>query len=227
MRAPIAAFKVPDGADPVTAEAIRSLMLGDFEKTRAALASIEADIAEQQGSLNVYEAQLTKAKQILPLIEERLGGLEDLNDKQLVRKPDLYGARQQWLESTAEIASASANMAQATARIEARTSKRAEVLATARADALQKRGDALKRIAANEQQLKKEEQRRGDRILRAPVDGNVVALTAFTVGGGVTTKDIILKIVPADAVLEIECSSTLRAPLRICGRGAPVPSPDR
>ncbi|MEQ1612361.1 MAG: HlyD family type I secretion periplasmic adaptor subunit [Hyphomicrobiaceae bacterium] len=201
---PQAAFKVPDGADPTTAEAIRSLMLGDFEKTRAALASIAADIAEQQGSLNVYEAQLAKAKQVLPLTEERLQGLEDLNDKQLVRKPDLYGARQQWLEGTNEIASASANIAQANARIEARTSKRAEILAGARADALQKRGDALKRMAANEQQLKKEEQRRGDRTLRAPVDGNVVAMTAFTVGGVVTTKDIILKIVPADAVLEIE-----------------------
>jgi HlyD family type I secretion membrane fusion protein len=93
---------------------------------------------------------------------------------------------------------------QARARIDSREKRRAEAIAAARTDALQRKADALRRIVAAEQQIRRETQRREDRVLRAPVAGVVTGQSAFTVGGVVTTKDVIMRVVPEGATLEAE-----------------------
>ena len=201
---PETSFKVPAGASGTLVEASRSQMLGKFEKLKAALAAIEADIDELRGQLVSFETQLKKAENIQPLIAERLDDLQILNDKQLARKPDVLAARQQQIENRSEILTATSGIKQALARIEARLSKRDEIKATARADVLQRRGEALRRVASLEQQVRKEERRLTDRQLRAPLDGTIFGLAVFTVGGVVTTKDVLLRLVPEGSRLEVE-----------------------
>jgi hemolysin D len=201
---PETSIKVPADASGVLVEAARSQMLGEAEKLKAALAAIDADIDELQGQIVSFETQLKKAENIQPLIAERLDDLQVLNDKQLARKPDILAARQRRIENQSEILTTTSGIKQARARIESRLSKREEIKASARADLLQRRGEALRRVASLEQQMRKEERRLGDRQLRAPLDGTVFGLTVFTVGGVVTTKDVLLRLVPEGSRLEVE-----------------------
>jgi membrane fusion protein, hemolysin D len=202
--APATSFRTPAGASGLLVDAARSQMLGEAEKLKAALAAIDADIDELQGQVASFETQLKKAENIQPLIAERLDDLQILNDKQLARKPDILAARQQRIENQSEILTATSGIKQARARIESRLNKREEIKATARADILQRRGEALRRVASLEQQVRKEERRLGDRQLRAPLDGTVFGLAVFTVGGVVTTKDVLLRLVPEGSRLEVE-----------------------
>jgi len=201
---PDAAFEPPADAPAILIEASRSQLHGELEKLAAVLSLHASDLEEQEASLATYQSQLKKAESAKPLVEERLAGLEQLNQKNLVRKPDLFATRQQKIDNASEQETAKSAIAQTESRIEARQRKIEEARASFRADVLQRRADALRRIATLQQQLKKEEQRQKDRLLRAPVDGTVVGLAIFTVGGVVSTKDVLLRIVPADSELLLE-----------------------
>lgn len=203
---PLNAFQAPVGGDPLLIEATRAQLLGDFEKHRAALASIDADVDEIKAQMDAHETQIKKAEAILPVVEERLEDQESLFEKRLTQKSQMMAMVQQRIDLLAERETAKSGIRQSEAKIASRTRKREELVASTRSDALQKRAEALRKVAGTGQQLKKEERRQIDRTLRAPVDGSVVALTAFTLGGVVTTKDVVLKIVPTDAILEIEAT---------------------
>lgn len=171
---------------------------------KASLATVDAEIAERRAARIGYAGQLVKANKSTPLIAQRLDGLEVLDKKDLVRLPDLISVRQQKLDNEAEIETLAASIEQASSRMESKEKRREEIISSVRADALERHADALRRIATLEQQLRKEERREGDRTLRAPVDGIIVGLSVFTVGGVVTTKDVLMRLVPDDAVLEAE-----------------------
>ncbi|MEZ5901266.1 MAG: HlyD family type I secretion periplasmic adaptor subunit [Hyphomicrobiaceae bacterium] len=199
-------FQPPKDAPSILVEASKAQLHGELEKLAAVLAMQSSDLEEQEASLATYQSQLRKAQSAEPLVEERLAGLEQLNAKNLVRKPDLFATRQQKIDNASEQESARSAIAQTQSRIESRQRKIEEARASFRADVLQRRADALRRIASLEQQLKKEEQRQKDRLLRAPVDGTVLGLAIFTVGGVVSTKDVLLRIVPAESELLLEAT---------------------
>ena len=203
---PEADIEVPDDAGGHLVEAARSQMQGERERLAAALAAIDAEIAELEAAIISHETELERAKATIPLAEERLDGLERLAEKDLVRKPDLYAARQQVIDTESQIMTATSGIEQANSRLQARRNKRTETIASARADALEKRSEALRKMAGLVQQVRKEEQRAVDRTLRAPVDGLVVGLSVFTVGGVATTKDVLMRIVPESSPLEAEVS---------------------
>jgi hemolysin D len=202
----LAAFVAPHRAPELLVEASRSQLQGELKKLEATLLLAEADLEEQEAAMAAYEAQLKKAEAAVPLVDERLSGLEDLNEKQLVRKPDLFATRQQKIDNLSDQETAKSSILQTRSRIDARHRKIDEAKASFRADALQRRADALRRIASLEQQIKKEEQRQRDRLLRAPATGVVVGLSVYTVGGVVTTKDVLMRIVPEGSVLLLEAT---------------------
>ncbi|MGI9426358.1 MAG: HlyD family type I secretion periplasmic adaptor subunit [Hyphomicrobiaceae bacterium] len=201
---PEQALVIPAGAKGVLLEASLSEMRGLVERALAATLAIDAEIEEQKAALINYRQQLEKANADMPLVEERLADLTYLDQKQLARKPELQQAKLRRIDTVAEIATAKSNIAQTKARIAARERKRAEAVATHRGDALEKRSEALRKIASLKQQLLKEERRRKDRTLRAPINGVVAGLSVFTESGVVTTKDPLMRIVPENSVLIVE-----------------------
>lgn len=202
--APLAKFALPDGLTGQAENAARAQLTGEVEKLASAVAGLNADIAEQEATLATSLRQLERTQAITPHIEKRLEGLEDLNEQGLVRLPDLTAARQAWIENKSEIDTLGHSAEQARSRIESRLQKREEIINGARSEQLNRQSDALKRIANFEQQLRRDEQRATDRKLRAPSDGTIYGLTVFTVGGVVTTKDVIMRLVPETSQLEAE-----------------------
>lgn len=219
--APENAFTAPQDAQGLLVEASRSQLQGEIKKLEASILLHTSDLDEQKASLATYKSQLRKAQAATPLVEERLTGLEQLNEKNLVRKPDLFAGRQQKIENASDQETAQSALAQTRLRIEARERKISEAVASFRADALQRRADALRRIASLEQQLKKEEQRQKDRTLRAPVDGTVFGLSIFTEGGVASTKDVLMRIVPDGGELILE-TTVLNQDIGFVERGQPV-----
>lgn len=108
------------------------------------------------------------------------------------------------VENAAAAEAAEMGLKQAEARIKVRENKKAETTSAFIARAQERRAEALRKIAALEQQLVKEERRQLDRRLVSPVDGVVTGMSVFTVGGVVGTKDVLMRVVPDGVDLEVE-----------------------
>ncbi|MGI9407354.1 MAG: HlyD family type I secretion periplasmic adaptor subunit, partial [Hyphomicrobiaceae bacterium] len=188
------------------ASAARARVAGDIEKLRAKLAEIDAQISEQGASLNEAQSRLERAKRIAPLVDDLHETMGGLMKKGLARKTEWFEAQRRKIENESEIVKSRAAIDQALARRAARLKSHEEAVATARAEALHNRSEALSKVAKYEQQLIREERRMKERQLRAPVAGTVFGLTVHTVGGVVTTKDVILQIVPQGTRLEVEAT---------------------
>lgn len=195
---------IPEGATGALMEASISEMRSAIERHNAQLLAVEAELNEQRAVLADFENQRKKLRATLPMVESRLADLNYLADRQLARRTDLLQARTQRIDMTSQILSAESGIEQSQARITARERRRAEIVANYRSEALQKRSEALRQIASFEQRLVREEQRNRNRVMKAPIDGTVIGQAVFTESGVVTTKDTLMRIVPANSTLVVE-----------------------
>jgi len=120
---PDGSFIAPADAPPILVEASKSQLHGEIEKLAAVISSQTSELEEQEAALATYESQLQKAQSAEPLVKERLAGLEQLNNKNLVRKPDLFATRQQKIDNHSDQETAKSAIAQTASRIEARRRK--------------------------------------------------------------------------------------------------------
>ncbi len=201
---PATAFKPPEGADPTVTEVTRLQMLGEFQKHLAEIETLNAQMEQQRGEYQTALLEERKLNDVLPIIETRQEALENLYGKELVAEPRYLEAVQQIIETRSALASNKSAQAQSKAKLKALERQRAEAQASFRATQLQRRAEALSKTATLEQQVRKEARRDAQRTLRAPIDGTVFGLSVFTLGGVVTTKDVLLRIVPLGSPLEAE-----------------------
>lgn len=187
-----------------------SLRSMSVNKIRANLAAIDAAIEELKSAAINYEMQFQKATETLPLVQERLSGLELLEDRGLARTDEFHDVRQRIVETRLDVVATTASTEQAKARVSSRLSKRGEIKATAEADILQRRADALRRMAAFEQQIEKEQRRQSDRLLRAPIAGTVVGMAVSRLGASLQSRMCSCASFPRAARSRSRCSSRTR-----------------
>ena len=185
-------------------------MLGEWEKHRAALASIDADVEDQQAQITGLDFDLKKLVDTLPITEERLKTQEDLLEKGLARKPEMLQLKQTVIEMKSNMDTTKAQQLQGQARLDSKLQKaRGNGRRLPRRALCRNTPKPCAKIATLEQQSLKEGRRTQDRQLRAPVDGTVFGLQVYTVGGVVTTKDVLMRIAPSGTGSELEAEVTV------------------
>lgn len=157
-------------------------------------------VAEIQG----HEAGIQSFERQLKLILEEITTVKTLLRDGLERKPRLLALERSRAQIEGEKATSVANIAQARQVIsEARmqmtslVSERIDEVATDLAQARRDLGGLEERLRATQDQLERT-------VVRAPVDGTVVALVVKTPGGVIAAGEPILDIVPAGDALILE-----------------------
>ncbi len=161
---------------------------------------LSAALAEQRTAL----AELEKVEMALPILSQRVAAYKHLHDQK-------YGAKVQYLE----ILQQQVEMQRSIPALEARSQQLAETVAAlaARIDAYQleqRKNNLLEiwrlenEIASLLQEKRKAVQHQSQQLMLAPVSGTVQQLAIHTVGGVVTPAQELMKIVPAQASMEIE-----------------------
>jgi hemolysin D len=152
------------------------------------------------------EALLTKQERTLPLLVERVTSFEELMKSNL-------GARHQYLVLQQELIEVEQDSIAQQARIEelvatelgidnAIVTLRAETLAAT----LGQLQESERMISGLQQEFIKATQRDTQQVITAPIDGTVQELMVTTLGGVVTPAQELMKIVPANSLLEIQAS---------------------
>lgn len=197
-------FHPPVEVDPTLAAQNHVQAEREIERHLAAVAGLQAEIAQKEAALEVNAAQVDRARALMPLLEERYRTLRGLYEKQYGARPPVLAAEQLVLEKRADLRAALGTGRQIEAEIAALRAKLAETRAAYLAEASDRRTRALQKLAGLEQEITKARQKERHRHLSAPVDGTVQGVKVHTPGAVVTTADVLMTVVPDGAGIEID-----------------------
>ena len=191
-------FAAPDQAR------VEQLYLQHRVEITARMQGLDRELAANRAEQAAGRAERDRAEATLAVLAERVDAYKYLVDQQ-------NGARVQYLELLQQQTELERSLPVLTSRAQQLAETAAAIAARMDATAGELRRDNLMELArldsergSLEQDLRKARQNRRQLSLTAPVTGTVQELAVHTVGGVVSPAQQLLKIVPENAVIEVE-----------------------
>ena len=182
----------------------QQLLEGQFTEFQSKAARLSADLARREAELQSVRESLQKVERTLPIARQRAADFKVLLDKQFI-STHLYLEREQAvIEQEADQSILRSRQQEALAALKEVRQQQQALVAEARRIALDSLTDVTQKAASLDQERVKAQSRAGLMTLTAPVDGTVQQLAVHTVGGVVSSAQLLMVIVPHDDALEIE-----------------------
>lgn len=199
-------FRAPAG----TSAAVAATQ-GDFVRTSIAeyegeRASLIQQRAERAAELAGAEAEISKLRQTLPLIEQQLEARKELTEKGYFSKIRLLEYEQQKVEHIQNIAVQEANASKARAAMANIDAQLMRLKGSFGKNAVTELSEAQEKTGLSREEVTKSARRQEFQLLRAPVSGTVQQLAISTVGGVVQPAQALMIIVPDDATVVVEAN---------------------
>jgi hemolysin D len=199
-------FKAPVGTSPemsLTQDDFVQSSIAEYEGERASLIQQRAErAADVAGS----EAEISKLKQTLPLIEMQLAARKELADKGYFSKIRLLEFEQQKVEHIQNIAVQTANASRARAAMASIDAQLVRLKGSFRKNAVAALSDAQEATELSREDVTRTTRRQEFQQLRAPVSGTVQQLAISTIGGVVQPAQPLMIIVPDDSDVVVEAN---------------------
>ena len=184
---------------------------GDFVRTSIAeyegeRASLIQQRAERAAELTGAEAEISKLRQTLPLIEQQLKARKELTEKGYFSKIRLLEYEQQKIEHIQNIAVQEAGASKAHAAMANIDAQLMRLKGSFGKNAVTELSGAQEKTGLSREEVTKSARRAEFQQLRAPVSGTVQQLAISTVGGVVQPAQALMIIVPDDAKVVVEAN---------------------
>lgn len=171
---------------------------------RAKLAAAQAAVAQQASALASARAQEAKYRDMLVIARDQEDRMEKLLTQNAVALFQVLQYRSTRIQNENNLTSQVAEVARVQATLSQSQQQLVSVTAERDRDIATKMVEDRKLLGANQEELKKAEEKNRLARLVAPVDGRVGQLAVYTVGGVVTAAQALMTIVPEDVRLEVE-----------------------
>jgi len=168
------------------------------------LESLAEEIKRQKSAKASALAELAKAKQALPLVEEREAMSRQMSDEGVISRMEYLRAQQEVVELARERDGAQARVAEAEAAIASLKQQRAQSQSEFERDRMKELTEAESKVKSLAEDLTKADQRQSLQRILSPVDGVVQQLQVHTIGGIVEPAQQLMQVVPDGAPVEIE-----------------------
>jgi HlyD family secretion protein/hemolysin D len=182
--------------------------IAQFEAQRAEqeekLRGVEKEIAEKTADYAAATKLLDRARDSLPIIEEKAEIRRKVSEMQYGSRLAYLEAQQQVIDARVDLAVQTDRVAAAAATLDGLEKKKSEIVAASNAALLTDTSRAMAQENMAREALAKAKHRKAMLSLRAPIAGSVQQLTVHTVGGVVTPAQELMAIVPNDDAMEIE-----------------------
>ncbi|KTE53586.1 MULTISPECIES: HlyD family type I secretion periplasmic adaptor subunit [unclassified Sphingopyxis] len=190
----------PDDIAKTQSQYVRSAV-AEYEGERASLMQQRAEKVAEMASVN---AEISKLKQTLPIVEQQLAARRELSEKGYFSKIRLLEYEQLKIEHVQNVEVQQANAARARATIADIDAQLARLRGSFGKIAATELAESQERSGLAQGEVIKTERRQAYLQLRAPVSGTVQQLAIATIGGVVQPAQILMIIVPdnADPVVE-------------------------
>ena len=171
---------------------------------RAKLSAAESAVRQQEAALISGEAQEKKYRELLVITRDQEARMEGLLEQNAVALFQVLQHRSSRIQMENNLASQIAEVSRLRATLEQSRQQLVSVTAERDRDIATKMVEDRKLLGANQEELKKAEEKNRLAKLVAPVDGRVGQLAVHTIGGVVTAAQALMTVVPDDVRLEVE-----------------------
>jgi hemolysin D len=199
-------FRAPAGTSPNVAATQSDFVRTSIAEYEGERASLIQQRAERAAELTGAEAEISKLRQTLPLIEQQLDARKELTEKGYFSKIRLLEYEQQKVEHIQNIAVQEANASKARAAMANIDAQLMRLKGSFGKNAVTELSDAQEKTGLSREEVTKSARRQEFQQLRAPVSGTVQQLAISTVGGVVQPAQALMIIVPDDASVVVEAN---------------------
>jgi hemolysin D len=194
----------PEGATREEFALALSLAKSQTLEQERRLASLAQEIQRQKSSEASAKADAAKARETLPLVQERADMSRQMVEGGVISKMDYLRAEQELVDLQRGLDSAGAKVKEAKAAIASLEQQRQQAAAEFKRDRMKELTEAESRVKSLAEELTKADQRKSLQRILSPVDGVVQQLQVHTIGGVAEAAKPLMQIVPENATVEIE-----------------------
>ena len=194
----------PDAPENILTREQR-VLAGDLASLQSSIASLAAQRLQKQAERTRLANTIASQEELLKIEDDRVQLRSYLESKQLGSKLNLFDAQESLQNQRTSLAQQQGQLAEAEAALGVLEGDATKTVATFVADNSQKLADAERRIEDTVQKLTKADARRSHMLLTAPVAGTVQALSITSIGQVVMPGEEVMRIVPSEDGIEIEC----------------------
>lgn len=177
----------------------------DLGQLSAQVASLNAQANQKRAERDRLISTITSQKQLIATLQERVSMRASLVEKSAGSRADLINAIETMQYQTTGLAQQVGQLAEAEANLTVIARDTEKAYETFISENAQKLAEAERQADDYAQKLAKSLAKLEHMTLRAPLSGTIQASSVTTVGQVLTSGEEIMRIVPEDAALEIEC----------------------
>lgn len=166
---------------------------------------LQKQINQKQESLTILASKKSTLEENVKLVQEEHELKKNLSDQGYLSKVSFIEIQKNLNQVKGEINSVDSEINQATSAIEEASSKLVALEAKNRDDAYQQLDTIDASIAENAEHIKKLQNQVSRLEIKAPVYGLVKGVNIKTIGGVISSGQLIMEVVPLDATLLVEC----------------------
>jgi hemolysin D len=194
----------PDAPENILAREQR-VLAGDLASLQSSIASLAAQRLQKQAERTRLANTIASQEELLKIEDDRVQLRSYLESKQLGSKLNLFDAQESLQNQRTSLAQQQGQLAEAEAALGVLERDTTKTVATFIAENSQKLADAERQIEETVQKLTKADARKSHMLLTAPVAGTVQALSITSIGQVVMPGEEVMRIVPSEEGIEIEC----------------------
>ncbi len=195
--APVAGATVTRQADA------QSFAEGSYREYRHKISSLKAELQKREAELDTTRQEIAKLQQTAPLARQEADDYKDLAKGHYVAVHDYVDKEKAAIDQTHELAAQESRARELGASIEGQRHDIESTVATFQREQWETLNKADQEAAQVQDEETKASARQSFLQLKSPVAGVVQQLNVHTVGGVVTSAQVLMEIVPDDA-LEVE-----------------------
>ncbi len=199
-----ASFQAPSGGDPAATAIAGHEAQAEIDDHQAKLASLKDQVAEKKAALDEARAEVSRLEALMPLAAKRAQVFQSLSDKGFGSTLQLLDAQEKQQDTAKSLEVQRRKIPELEAGVAAAERDYAEAQADITKTALADLTEAQVKADSLQADLDKAVDRENDRTLRAPVDGTVQELAIHTVGGVVEPGQMLMRVAPSNASVEVE-----------------------
>ena len=181
------------------------VIASDLGQLNAQVASLNAQANQKTAERTRLASTINAQKQLIATLQERVQMRTSLVEKLAGSRADLISAVETMQYQQTALAQQVGQLAEAEANLSVIARDTEKAYETFISDNAQKLAEAERQADDYTQKLAKTTAKLDHMTLRAPISGTIQASSVTTVGQVLTSGEEIMRIVPEDALLEIEC----------------------
>lgn len=181
-----------------------AILRGDMEQHFATIASLDAQRRQKEVERDRLRVTIAAQESLVETLKQRVTMRSSLVSKEAGTMASVIDATEAMKEQVTQLAVQQAQLADAEAAMDVLGKERHKVARVFLSEQLQRLGEAERRADELEQRLAKARSALAEMTLRSPIDGTIQSSSVTSIGQVVTVGQDLMRIVPADAALEVE-----------------------